>query len=249
MVMDVAAAPGRGIQDTSRLHRTEPAAVIQEVTAAGFVLEAQDDSWKRNDDVYSGRAQCYHCRDMSDVFAYRFRKPMNADGNLRPSPAQQAAIMKSYFGNTLVYDMGPRDVHPGSEQRHRFYNADGTFQDYGYVSRGPADHLHLGTWFFDAAGHNCMRIEMPWRMHGMVTCTNYIIPRDLNKLYEVDVSVGDAGPGTNLTLAAAKSDRTGWLPPGSKGHVKLVRGHEYLDLPYTPVQPTTAPLPPKRTSD
>lgn len=248
MVMDVAAAPGRGIQDASRLHRTEPSAVIAEVTAAGFVLEAEDASWRRNDDVYTGKAQCYHCRDMSDVFAYRFRKPANAPGDMRPTPSQQVEIMKNYFGNTLVYDMGPRDIHPGSEQRHRFYNADGTFQDYGYVSRGRADHLHLGTWFWDASGHNCMKIEMPMRLRNLVTCTSYVTPREVNTIYEVEYSGGNAGPGTNPTPAAGDV-KLGWSPLGTKGHIKLVRGHQFLDLPYSPSVPSTPPLPPKRTED
>src|SRR5690606_29702988 len=42
-VEDHAAASGSGITATSTLHRIEPAAVIEEMTAAGFTLDAQSD--------------------------------------------------------------------------------------------------------------------------------------------------------------------------------------------------------------
>lgn len=247
MVMDSVAADGRGMLDAPRLHRTEPKALIAEVTAAGFVLEAEDVTWRRTDDTHTGTAQCEHCRDVSDRFAYRFRKPMNAPGDMRPKGADP---MAAYYGNTLVTDMGYRDVHPGSFERHRMYNKDGTFAEYGYAEPTDRDPvaLRLGTWFWDASGHNCLRVEYPARERDLIMCNNYIASREFNKVAEVDYSVGNAGPGTNPTPAAGEN-RRGWAPLGTKGHVTLVKGHQFLENPFSASQPTTPQPPPPPDPD
>ncbi len=247
MVMDSVAADGRGMLDAPRLHRTEPKALAAEITAAGFVLEAEDDTWRRTDDTHTGTAQCEHCRDMSDRFAYRFRKPLTAAGDMRPKDADP---MAGYYGNTLVTDMGYRDIHPGSFERHRMYNKDGTFAEYGYdepTDRDPVP-MRLGTWFWDASGHNCERVEYPARERDLIVCNDYIKPRGFNKVDEVKYSGGSAGPGTNPTPVEGEN-RRGWAPANSPGHVTLVQGHSYLELPFALTVPAQNPVPPPTKDD
>ena len=66
-------APGTGTSATSTLHRIDPAAVKEQVGAAGFTLEAESDLLRNpNDphDVYPRQVQ-----PTSDKFALRFRQP------------------------------------------------------------------------------------------------------------------------------------------------------------------------------
>lgn len=67
------AAPGTGTSATSTLHRIDPEAVKQQVTSAGFTLEAESDLLHNPDDphVVSPR----EVQPTSDKFALRFRKP------------------------------------------------------------------------------------------------------------------------------------------------------------------------------
>ena len=224
-VMDSVAPDGAGMKDAPRTHRTEPKALVEEVTGGGWVLDAEDVSWRRNDDTHSSIAQCGNCRDMSDRYALRFRKPANAAGDNRPKGPDP---MANYYGNTLITDMGYRDIHPGGFQRHRIYQKDGTFQEFGYGGDRDPPGLRLGTWFWDASGYNCMRVELPARERGLTYCVNYIVPREFDRTYEVTYSGGDAGPGTNPTPAKG-DNREGWAPLGTPGHVRLVKGRILME--------------------
>jgi predicted methyltransferase len=59
---------------TSTLHRIEPAAAIEEVTAAGFALEAQSDLLANPDDPKTAGVRDPSIQGETEKFAMRFRK-------------------------------------------------------------------------------------------------------------------------------------------------------------------------------
>lgn len=75
LVGDHEAAPGSGVTATSTLHRIESAAVIREVEAAGFKLEARSDALKHPEDNHTLRVVESGIRGKTDQFLLRFRKP------------------------------------------------------------------------------------------------------------------------------------------------------------------------------
>lgn len=75
MVIDHAAAPGRGMQDTEQLHRIEPATVRQQVEAAGFVFEGESDVLANREDPLNIAVFDPKVRGRTSQFAYKFRKP------------------------------------------------------------------------------------------------------------------------------------------------------------------------------
>lgn len=66
-------APGTGLGATRTLHRIDPMAVIAQVTAAGFVLEAVSDAVANPDDPHTANPR--EVQPTSDKFALRFRRP------------------------------------------------------------------------------------------------------------------------------------------------------------------------------
>lgn len=66
-------APGTGREATSTLHRIDPAAVKQQVSAAGFTLEAETDLLHNPADPHDVSPR--EVKPTSDKFALRFRKP------------------------------------------------------------------------------------------------------------------------------------------------------------------------------
>ena len=66
-------APGTGTSATSTLHRIDPAAVREQVTAAGFVLEAESDVLHNPADPHTASPRDFD--GVSDKFALRFRRP------------------------------------------------------------------------------------------------------------------------------------------------------------------------------
>ena len=74
-VEDHAAAAGTGTTATSTLHRIEPAAVITEVTAAGFTLDAQSDLLANPDDPKTVGVRDPSVQGETQKFALRFKKP------------------------------------------------------------------------------------------------------------------------------------------------------------------------------
>ena len=67
------AAPGTGLTATSTLHRIDPAAVTEQVIAAGFALEAHSDLLHNPADPHTANPR--EVQPTSDKFALRFRKP------------------------------------------------------------------------------------------------------------------------------------------------------------------------------
>jgi predicted methyltransferase len=75
VVLDHAAAAGSGLRDTDTLHRIEPEAVKTEVTAAGFMLEAESAILASPADDHTKFVFDPAIRGHTDQFLLRFRKP------------------------------------------------------------------------------------------------------------------------------------------------------------------------------
>lgn len=75
VIIDHAAAAGSDVSVTSTLHRIDQAQVVREVTAAGFVLEAESDVLRNPEDDRSLRVFEGDIRGRTDQFVLRFRKP------------------------------------------------------------------------------------------------------------------------------------------------------------------------------
>jgi predicted methyltransferase len=75
VIVDHAAATGSGTSDTQSLHRIDPALVVNEVQAAGFVLDAQSDMLANLDDAHALKVFDSSIKGETDRFAYRFIKP------------------------------------------------------------------------------------------------------------------------------------------------------------------------------
>ena len=75
LVLDHAAAPGSGARDTETLHRIDPELVKAEVTAAGFVLEAESDVLRNPEDDHTVKVFDGTIKGKTDQFVFRFRKP------------------------------------------------------------------------------------------------------------------------------------------------------------------------------
>lgn len=75
VVVDHRAEPGSGLRDTERLHRIDAAVVKEQVTAAGFMLEAETDMLKNAADTHTLLVFDPKIRGHTDQFAFRFRKP------------------------------------------------------------------------------------------------------------------------------------------------------------------------------
>lgn len=75
VVIDHAAAAGTGVTATSTLHRIDPVAVKEEVTAAGFTLAAQSDVLKHPADDHTLRVFESGVRGKTDQFILVFKKP------------------------------------------------------------------------------------------------------------------------------------------------------------------------------
>ncbi len=74
-VLDHATAPGRGLGDTSTLHRIDPAAVKRSVLAAGFVLDGERPILANPADDHSKIVTHRSIKGKTDQFLLRFRKP------------------------------------------------------------------------------------------------------------------------------------------------------------------------------
>jgi predicted methyltransferase len=75
LVIDHAAQPGSGLRDTDTLHRIDPAAIIAEVEAAGFVLAGQSDALRNPADTHALRVFDPAIRGHTDQVVLKFVKP------------------------------------------------------------------------------------------------------------------------------------------------------------------------------
>jgi len=74
-IVDHAAAPGAGMNDTERLHRIDPAIVRRQVEAAGFDYVGESNILRNPADNHSLPVFNPAVRGRTDQFAMRFRKP------------------------------------------------------------------------------------------------------------------------------------------------------------------------------
>lgn len=74
-IIDHAANPGSGARDARTLHRIDKALVIQEVTAAGFVLDAESPVLANPADPKTQIVFDPAIRGKTDQFVLKFRKP------------------------------------------------------------------------------------------------------------------------------------------------------------------------------
>jgi predicted methyltransferase len=77
IVIDHAAAAGSALRDTETLHRIDPQSIIAEVTAAGFVLEAQSALLRNPNDTHALPVFDTAIRHHTDQVVLKFRKPLN----------------------------------------------------------------------------------------------------------------------------------------------------------------------------
>jgi predicted methyltransferase len=75
LIIDHAAAPGRGMADTEELHRIDPAIVRQQVEAAGFTFEGESRVLHNPADPLDIPVFDPKVRGRTSQFAYKFRKP------------------------------------------------------------------------------------------------------------------------------------------------------------------------------
>jgi predicted methyltransferase len=75
LVIDHVAAAGSGLRDTDTLHRIDPETIRTEVTAAGFVLEAQSGLLRNPRDAHALAVFAPKIRHHTDQIIYKFRKP------------------------------------------------------------------------------------------------------------------------------------------------------------------------------
>ena len=75
VIVDHVAAAGSGMRDTDTLHRIDPQTVKDQVTAAGFKLDAETDVLRNAADDHSKKVFDDSIRGRTDQFGYRFVKP------------------------------------------------------------------------------------------------------------------------------------------------------------------------------
>jgi predicted methyltransferase len=184
-IVDYAAASGAPADVADKLHRLDENVVKKDVLAAGFVLDGESKLLAQSSDDHSklvgGK---FAARDKTDQFVLRFKKPANASGaTKRPSAAQEAEIMKNYYGNTHILnaDLTSENSGTGDRLRYHYYMPDHTYQEMGRVGEGPGP-LQEGTWFWSAKGNNCMLHEFPLDERGNVVCHDYVVSRPLNEM-------------------------------------------------------------------
>jgi len=74
-VVDHFAEPGSPRETGGTLHRIDPAIVVEDIEAAGFVLEETSDVLRNFDDDHSLNMADPAIRGQTDRFVMRFRKP------------------------------------------------------------------------------------------------------------------------------------------------------------------------------
>jgi predicted methyltransferase len=75
LVIDHVAETGSGLRDTETLHRIDPSRMKNEIEAAGFVLESQNDALRNPGDDHTRAVFDPGIRGKTDQVMFRFRKP------------------------------------------------------------------------------------------------------------------------------------------------------------------------------
>ena len=173
IVIDRSAAKGVGFTVADSLHRSEADAAKAEIVSAGFTFDGESHVLANPaDDLTKAAGGLYAVRDKNDQFAMRFKKPMaGPNTDKRPSPAEEAAIMKNYYGNTFIgrADMTALDTKTGNRTRFHYYSPDHSYQEFGRLGEGPGP-MQAGVWFWDADGHNCQLHQYPLDERANTVC-------------------------------------------------------------------------------
>jgi predicted methyltransferase len=75
LVIDHVASAGSGLRDTETLHRIDPDAIRSEITAAGFVFEAQSDVLRNPEESHLLPVFDATIRHRTDQIVFKFQKP------------------------------------------------------------------------------------------------------------------------------------------------------------------------------
>ncbi len=200
LVVDYAAPAGTGAGASGVLHRADKEQVKKEVTAAGFTFDGENPilavaGQDNTRPTMSGKAS-----DGADQFVLRFKKPANASNDtLRP----RVDPLAGYYGNTEISNYLSKGTVSGNRPRYDLYNADGTYEEMGMTNP-----LQEGTWYWDAAGHNCEIHQFP------STQRNFIVCHVLTGSHKVGEIWGE-----------------GNLPDGTPRRNIMLKGHVYPPVP------------------
>jgi len=74
LIIDHVAESGSGLRDTETLHRIDPIRMKNEIEAAGFVLESQNDALRNSDDDHKRSIFDPSIRGRTDQVLFKFRK-------------------------------------------------------------------------------------------------------------------------------------------------------------------------------
>ncbi len=177
VITDHAAAKGAGFTVTRTLHRSDSDAVKAEVLSAGFVLDGESNVLANPSDDHGKRILDAEMHDNTDQYALRFKKPMNA-ANTDKRPKEDP--LANWYGNTFIFNLGDPTA------RYNLYHADHTYQEYANAGT----KVQQGTWYWDAAGHNCMNHQFPLQERGFVVCHSDAVKREVGP-----VTMWDNGGG------------------------------------------------------
>ena len=171
LVNDHAAAKGSGFTATRTLHRVDPDAVKAEVLSAGFVLDGESNVLANASDDHTKSSLDPSMHDKTDEFTFRFKKPMNAPNTDKRSKDD---VVANWEGNTFIFNVD------GPSTRWNFYHLDHTYEEYGNTGT----KVQQGTWYWDAAGHNCMLHQFPATQRQFIVCHDYVSDRKVGEVWE-----------------------------------------------------------------
>ena len=161
VVIDNVAAKGAGFGASDSLQRSEPDAVRAEIVSAGFVFDGESDVLRNPGDDHTRPASDTGLDGKPDRFVLRFTKPESARAtNLRPKDLSQ---FSGYYGNTEHTD---HYVNDPKIERWVIYHPDGAYEEYGNTGA----RVQAGTFYWDAAGHNCQLHEFPAEQRDHIVC-------------------------------------------------------------------------------
>ncbi len=164
IVVDHAAQKGAGFAIADSLHRSDPDAVKAEVLSAGFTFDGESNALANASDDRLKASTDPAMHDKTDEFAFRFKKPAGAIEPTRPKKDP----LTNYYENTYIYNMGPGE-------RHHFYHADTTYQEFG------KDDMQAGYFFWDAKGQFCIVHQFPILQRQYNFCANDINYHEINE--------------------------------------------------------------------
>ena len=155
------------------LHRTQPAAVKAEITAAGFVLDGESKALALGSDDHSKPVDgLASVRDKNDQYLFRFVKPLTAPATTkRPTQAEVDTLMGTLYGNTNIgnVDVKPGVSATGQRLRTSFFYKNHAYQEFGRLGEG-AGPMQAGVVYYDAEGHRCELHQFPIDERSGVVC-------------------------------------------------------------------------------